>query len=151
MLRDDNRAALHLLQELQSGHDTLLAEIRAGRSVPAVTPTVTKSKPELEEITDQRRNFFDSKTGLTHTLLLFRSKNVLPLRDIKIDVTFEKPVDSVAFHLQGAFVIEQGTHRPIDGPTHYVYETDYLSQSNDIVMEVLSKGPIVVASMTLSP
>jgi hypothetical protein len=91
-------------------------------------------------------------TGLIHTYYFFRSRYTMPLRDISINLRFDTPFISVNARIVGAVVFEQGSNlsKSTDSSA-LTYSTGYLSESNDIVIEVVSRKPISIVSNQLSP
>jgi hypothetical protein len=91
-------------------------------------------------------------TGLTHTRYVFRSRQPYPLRDIYIKLRFDGRILNAIGRLSGAVVFEQGSEMLIHSDScGLTYFTGYLSESNDIVIEVVSHAPLNILSSDLSP
>lgn len=116
------------------------------------TETVKPNQTLLLLISDKTKVQRATDTGLIHTYYFFRSRYTMPLRDISISLRFDTPFISVNARIVGAVVFEQGSNlsKSTDSST-LTYSTGYLSESNDIMIEVVSRKTINIISSQLSP
>lgn len=112
---------------------------------------ISKIQPKLVylgQTTPQR----DSISNLFHTVYVFRSNPTTGLTDVQIKIRFDRVFISVIERKSGAFVEEQGTQiTPDPDSKGFYYITAYLKEGNDINIEVISKEPLRILSMSLSP
>lgn len=103
----------------------------------------------VENRTDRRQ---DPRTKLIYTHYIFRSRTPIPARDVSILLTFDGSFENATARISGAVVIEQGTKTSVN-PEHTMlsYSTGYLSESNDVIIEVISKNPLNIIGKKLSP
>ncbi|MGB8657675.1 MAG: hypothetical protein WCE90_07810 [Candidatus Zixiibacteriota bacterium] len=112
---------------------------------------ISKMQPKLVFLghTEPRR---DSTTNLIHTVYVFRSKPTMGLRDVQVRIRFDRKLVTITERRSGAFVEEQGTQITIDpDSTGFYYFTGYLKEGNDINIEVITKEPLEILSINLSP
>ncbi len=116
------------------------------------TETAKPNQTLLLLMSDKTKVQKATDTGLIHTYYFFRSRYTMPLRDISISLRFDTPFISVNVRIVGAVVFEQGSRlsKSIDSSS-LTYSTGYLSESNDIMIEVVSQEPINIFSSQLSP
>lgn len=149
-LLDDNRTLAGKLDDLMAKSDTILAALRTTKGTVGTVLIVPKAPTRLIELTERRRSWRDT-SGNFHLVLIFRSRDATPLRDINIKLEYESPVSNVEAVITGAFVIEQGTQKKPVKDRRYEYYTGYLSQSNDIVIETIGKDTVKVRNIQVSP
>ena len=112
---------------------------------------VSKMQPKIVFL-GQTEPSRDSVTNLLHTFYVFRSQYSIGLRDIEITVTFDGAFVSATPRIRGAIVQEYGSRMTIDADSSgFCYTTGYLSEGNDISIEVISRKPLKVTSMKLLP
>lgn len=151
VLREDNRSLIQKLDSLRADHRIILVRLENIKGIPTAISIPVVVETQLMEVQEGGTPEKDSMTGVIRTQFVFRARNVTPLRDIRIQMSFDKPVLKVTSRIKGAFVIEQGTIDSLSADrTTYIYRTGYLSQSNDILIEVMSKDEIQ-AKISLSP
>ena len=150
-LIDGNRGLLSKLDIAISNSDTILAFVKADTIRPNFPPKILGSKSQLIELEEKRRIELDPVSKNEFTSYIFRSREATPLRDIRIELKFDKPVLAVESHFLGAFVIDQGTRDTLINLTKYIYQTGYLSQSNDILIRVQSSQRNELKSVKISP
>jgi len=147
-------------REQQEDLDTTrkqLAEItdalRASRQELAdLKDRTARTEPKLLLLADRTVQAKDGATGLTQTTYFFRSQHPGPLPDVSVELRFDGPCQSAQARITGAFVIDQGSRLALDGDlTGIRYTTGLLKEGNDLVIQVVSKGPLCVVSRRLSP
>lgn len=151
VLLDDNKSFLTRLSDISTCYDTILSIVRTQNTIDTSNVVQLATESKLMEIKDRRKTIKDPTDGLFHSIFVFRSRNVIPLRDIRIVMNFDQPVIDCKANIRGAFVVEQGTRSSLKNPTEYHYSTDYLSQSNDIIITAVSKVPTVLSILNISP
>jgi len=106
----------------------------------------------LELLTDQTKVQKSANSGLIQTRYLFRSRYTMPLRDISIRLQFDDRLARAQARITGAVVIDQGSRLSVaPDSAELTYSTGYLSESNDIMIEVAAQKPLNIVSMQLRP
>jgi hypothetical protein len=142
MESDGNKTFIGQFDTLRADNDTILSKIETIKKTPNPKSVIINKSMELEEVENKRIVQTDAKTGLINSRFIFRSKYMTPLRDIRIEMTFDKPVISVNSYIYGAWVKEQGTSKSPISSTRYIYQTGNLDESNVIIFDVVSREPI---------
>ena len=101
---------------------------------------------------NKTRKWLDKNTNLIYTDYFFRSQYPGGIRDISITLKFNTPIIAAKYQITGAMVTDQDSRISVDtGSAGLSYFTGYLSEGNDILIEVVSRKPINIISSQLSP
>jgi len=125
--------------------DTFYVSTEPGELHP-VMPRTRLQRVEAKSVLAQ-----DLPSGEKLTQLVFRDRESRVLRDIKIDLKFDKPILSASYQFLGAVVIDQGSRLiPSEDSTRLFFSTSYLSPSNDICINIISRDSLDIQE-NLSP
>ncbi len=150
-LQDKNDTLIGKQNKLIEDNKKILGKLNAYESLLASKWQAPKSETAMEEFRERRATFRDSSTGLVHSRFWFGARKAMPLKNISIQMLFDKPIVSISPKIVGAVVLEQGTSIAYPDSTRFLYKTGYLSESNDICIDVASKDAVMVLDLQLVP
>jgi hypothetical protein len=150
-MRENNQGLASLLEPFTKTARMSYPGLNDQLALQKLAADFSKMQPKLVFLgrSEPRR---DSLTNLFHTAYVFRSQPSGGLRDISIKIRFDGVFAQAVPKIHGAIVEEYGTQMINDSDFYgFSYTTSYLREGNDVVIDVISRNPLEVTSMYLSP
>lgn len=123
-----------------------LAEI-----VPELLKGIHRIQPKLIRLVDKTHSYFNPKTKTIHTIFVFRSQSG-ELRDLAAEMTFENKLTKVSYRMDGLIVLERNSELQFTQDERgFVFFTDILHPSSDLIIEIESLEELRIASEKLNP
>jgi uncharacterized protein YoxC len=137
------------------GTPTVTALEKLAASVPDLQKGVNQLQAKLLRLPEKTTSFVNPETKLTHSHYSFRSQAGY-LRDLRIEMTFDDTLVSVLHRLGAAsgsaMVMESGTRLTRNrNRKGFLFTTNELHPSNDVLIEVISMKPLRIVSESCSP
>jgi hypothetical protein len=120
--------------------------------VTDISRTLEHMQPRLILLTDKTESWKDTN-GLFHTRYFFDSQYPVPLKNISIEMKFDKPfIKAEGKIVDGAVVMDEGSRTVIDNDRKgFKFVTGLLIVGNEIMIEVISKEQLNIMWKRLSP
>jgi len=90
----------------------------------------------------------NSKDGNYITEFYFGSDYPVAVRDIKINIEFDKSLLDAEYRIAGAFVVEQGSNLILTANNKIEFTTGLLAVGNDIIIQTISRDSLSIINMS---
>ena len=151
-LKESNKELTKSLEPFIRIASTSYPQLTNKEALDKLATEISKMRPKLVFIENRIGQYRDTLVNSLHTVYIFRSQPSVELRDVYIKIRFKEPFISASARKRGAIVLEQGSKLKIDSDSSgFVYNTDFLSNGNDIIIDVESKQPPKIITIDLLP